>query len=56
MLKLGGLVLHFMPLIFGIGFPAPLITQVIERASVSAFRKSDGAPYKATQPTGGAAL
>lgn len=29
MLKLVGLVLHYMPLIFGIGFLAPLIAQVI---------------------------
>jgi hypothetical protein len=34
MLKLVGLVLHYMPLIFGIGFLAPLIAQVIERAGL----------------------
>ena len=32
MLKLVGLILEFMPLIFGVGFLAPLIAQVIERA------------------------
>jgi uncharacterized membrane protein (DUF485 family) len=32
MLKLVGLILQYMPLIFGFGFAAPLIAQVIERA------------------------
>ena len=32
MLKLVGLILQYMPLIFGVGFLAPLIAQLIERA------------------------
>lgn len=32
-MKLIGLILQFMPLIFGVGFLAPLIAQVIERAA-----------------------
>ena len=32
MLKLVGLILQYMPLIFGVGFVAPLIAQIIERA------------------------
>jgi hypothetical protein len=35
MLKLVGLVLHYMPLIFGIGFLAPLIAQVVERSGLT---------------------
>jgi hypothetical protein len=35
MLKLVGLVLHYMPLIFGVGFLAPLIAQGIERAGLA---------------------
>ena len=35
MLKLVGLVLHYKPLIFGIGFLAPLIAQMIERAGLT---------------------
>ena len=31
MLKLVGLILQYMPLIFGVGFLAPLIAQGIER-------------------------
>ncbi len=32
-MKLIGLILQYMPLIFGVGFLAPLIAQVIERAA-----------------------
>ncbi len=31
MLKIVGLILQYMPLIFGAGFLAPLIAQIIER-------------------------
>lgn len=32
MLRVAGLIRHDMPLIFGLGFVAPLIAQIIERA------------------------
>ncbi len=35
MLKLVGLILKYMPMIFGVGFLAPLIAQGIERASLA---------------------